>query len=75
MPLATTPEPMDLSGTQWVSAQERAADQCENRCYYCGELGHRVAECPNKSVHAAATKSATGTGGLQRDMGNQVGNA
>jgi len=36
------PEPMDLSGTQRVSAQERAARQRENRCYYCGEPGHRA---------------------------------
>jgi len=71
---AAAPEPMDLSGTQRVSAQERAARQCENCCYYCGEPGHRVAQCPNKPVHAAATQAATGTGGLQPDMGNQKGN-
>jgi len=75
MPPATAPEPMDLSGTQRVSAQERAARQHENRCYYCGELGPRVTQCPNKPVHAAAMQAATGTGGLQPDMGNQAGNA
>lgn len=72
----TAPEPMDLSGTQRVSGQERAARQRENRCYYCGEPGHRVAQCPNKPIHAAATQAATGTGGLQADAaGNQAGNA
>jgi len=43
MPPAAAPEPMDLSGTQRVSAQERVARQHENRCYYCGDLGHSVA--------------------------------
>jgi len=53
MPPATTPEPMDLSGTQRVSAQERVAHQHENRCYYCGELGHRVAVSGiEKHVHS-----------------------
>jgi len=69
---ATAPDPMDLSGTQRVSAQERAAHQCENRCYYCGEPGHRQAQCPNKPVHAAATQAATTTGCC---AGNQAGNA
>jgi len=73
---AAAPEPMDLSGTQRVSAQERAARQREKRCYYCGEPGHMVAQCPNKPIHPAATQAATaGTGGLQPHMGNQAGNA
>jgi len=72
MPSATAPEPMDLSGTQRVSAQERAARQRENRCYYCSEPGHRVAQCPNKPVHTAATQAATATICC---AGNQVGNA
>ena len=73
---ATVPEPMDLSRTQWVSAQEGAARKHEKHCYYCGEPGHMVAQCPNKPIHAAATQAATaGTGGLQPDMGNQAGNA
>ena len=75
MPPAAAPEPMDLSGTQRVSAQERAAHQRENRCYYCGEPRHRVAQCPNKPVHTPTTQAATGTGGLKPDMGNQAGNA
>jgi len=73
---AAAPEPMDLSRTQWVSAQEGAARKHEKHCYYCGEPGHMVAQCPNKPIHAAATQAATaGTGGLQPDMGNQAGNA
>ena len=72
---AAAPEPMDLSGTQRVSAQDRVACQRENRCYYCGQPGHRVTQCPNKPVHAAATQAATGMGELQPDMGNQAGNA
>jgi len=72
IPSATAPEPMDLSGTQRVSAQERAACQRENRCYYCGEPGHRVAQCPNKPVHAAATQAATATSCCAV---NQAGNA
>ena len=73
---AAAPEPIDLSGTQWVSAQERAAHQREKRCYYGGEPGHMVAQCPNKPIHAAATQATTaGMGGLQPDMGNQAGNA
>jgi len=73
---AAAPEPMDLSGTQQVSPQERAARQCEKHCYYCGEPGHMVTQCRNKPIHAAATQAATaGTGGLQPDMGNQMGSA
>jgi len=73
---ATVPEPMDLSRTQWVSAQERAARQREKCSYYCGELGLQEVQHPNKPIHAAATQAATGTGRVQPyAAGNQVGNA
>ena len=76
MPSATAPEPIDLSGTQWVSAQERAARQREKCSYYCGELGLQEVQHPNKPIHAAATQAATGTGRVQPyAAGNQVGNA
>jgi hypothetical protein len=73
-PTVTLPEPMDLSGTRRVSAQERAARQREGRCFYCGETGHRLAECPNKPIHVAATQAAHNHE-HQPVVGNQTGNA
>jgi hypothetical protein len=72
-PTVAPPEPMDLSGTRRVSAQERAARQREGRCYYCGETGHMLVACPNKPVRVAATHADNPE--HQPVIGNQAGNA
>ena len=38
---------MDLStGRGRPDSQEREARRVENRCFYCGGVGHLVRECP-----------------------------
>jgi hypothetical protein len=38
---------MDLStGRGRPDPQEREARRVENRCYYCGGVGHLIRECP-----------------------------
>lgn len=41
---------MDLSlGRRRTDMREREARRLENRCYYCGGMGHFVRECPRVS--------------------------
>ena len=37
--------------------------QFKGRCHYCGEQGHKTAECPNKGVASVATPGAIPSGG------------
>ncbi|KAI5100865.1 nephrocystin-4-like, partial [Silurus meridionalis] len=45
VPTTPEPEPMQL-GSQRLSRQERERRWAAGACLYCGERGHRVAQCP-----------------------------
>jgi len=43
------PAPMDLSsGRRTLTQEEKNQRMAEGRCLYCGGLGHRARNCPNK---------------------------
>lgn len=48
-PPAVAEEPMQLGRTN-ISPEERRRRLVEGRCFYCGQLGHRVQQCPVKGL-------------------------
>ncbi|KAI5619999.1 hypothetical protein C0J50_20436 [Silurus asotus] len=52
-PTTPEPEPMQL-GAQRLSWQERECRWAAGACLYCGERGHRVAQCPVRTPRRTA---------------------